>query len=188
MTTAQALAFVKRHGIVLESARGPVPSLAEKVAGEPIRGGWWSHPKGKEIFRLSRAIRESPEVLVCRILDGKVTYVHRHRWSALVVLAGQFSRKNLAAIREVHTPAGKHKLLITPYPDWVPKKVLLAAPEITEQQAALQLAPIFAEGKKGNADKLAAGRCQNSQARTPALRGAAVPAASLLGVPAPCSS
>src|SRR5580693_9406358 len=35
--------------------------------------------------------------------------------------------------------------------------------------------------------KLAAGRCQNSQARTPALRSAAVPAASSRGVPAPCS-
>jgi demethylmenaquinone methyltransferase/2-methoxy-6-polyprenyl-1,4-benzoquinol methylase len=37
------------------------------------------------------------------------------------------------------------------------------------------------------APELAAGRCQNSQAGTPALRGAAVPAASSRGVPAPCS-
>ena len=73
MTTAQALAFVKKHGIVLESARGPVPSLAAKVAGEPIRGSWWSHPKGKEIFRLSRAIRESPEAHVDRIIVASQT-------------------------------------------------------------------------------------------------------------------
>jgi hypothetical protein len=126
MTTAQALAFVKRYGIVLESARGPVPSLAAKVAGEPMHGGWWSHPKGNEIFLLSRAIRESPEVLVCRIVGGKVTYVHRHLWPALVFLAGRFSKKSLAAIKEVHTPAGKHKLLVTPFPDWVPKDVLRA--------------------------------------------------------------
>ena len=32
MTTAQALAFVKKHGIVLESARDPVPSLAAAAA------------------------------------------------------------------------------------------------------------------------------------------------------------
>ncbi len=143
MTTVQALAFVKRHGIVLESARGPVPSLAEQVAGEPVRGGWWAHPKGKQIFRLSRAIRESPEVLVCRIIGGKVTYMHRHLWPALVVLAGRFSRKSLAEIKEVHTPEGKHKLLITPYPDWVPKEVLLAARELTEQQATSKLAAIL---------------------------------------------
>ena len=143
MTTAQALAFVKRHGIVLESARVPVPSLAAKVAGEPMRGSWWSHPKGHEIFRLSRAIRESPDVLVCRLVDGKVTYVHRHLWPALVVLAGRFSKKSLAAIQEVHTPAGRHKLLITPFPDWVPKEVLRASRELSAQQAASQLPAIL---------------------------------------------
>jgi hypothetical protein len=148
MTTAQALAFVKRHGIVLESARGPVPSLAAKVAGEPIRGGWWSHPKGKEIFRLSRAIRESPGVLVCRIVGGKVTYVHRRLWPALVLLAARFSRKSLAAIKELHTPAGKHKLVVTPFPDWVPKEVLRAARQLKEPQAAAKLAVILGEGKK----------------------------------------
>ena len=143
MTAAQALAFVKRHGIVLESARGPVPSFAAKVAGEPIDGGWWSHPKGNEIFLLSRVIRESPEVLVCRIVVGKVTYVHRHLWPALVVLAGRFSKKSLAAIKELHTPAGKHKLVMTPFPDWVPKDVLRAAHELKEQQATSQLAAIL---------------------------------------------
>ena len=95
MTAAQALAFIKRHGIVLESARGPVPSFAAKVAGEPIDGVWWSHPKGNEISLLSRVIRESPEVLVCRIVVGKVTYVHRHLWPALVVLAGLLLAWNL---------------------------------------------------------------------------------------------
>ncbi len=151
MTTAQALDFVKRHGLVLESAQGPVPSLAAKVAGEPMRGSWWAHPRGKEIFRLSRAIRESPEVLVCRIVDGKVTYVHRRLWPALVLLAGRFSRKSLAAIKEVHTPAGKHKLVVTPFPDWVPKEVQRAARELKEPQATSQLAAILDERKKGHA-------------------------------------
>jgi hypothetical protein len=151
MTTAQALAFVKRYGIILESARGSVPSLAAKVAGEPMHGRWWSHPKGNEIFLLSRAIRESPEVLVCRIVGGKVTYVHRHLWPALVFLAGRFSKKSLAAIKEVHTPAGKHKLLVTPFPDWVPKDVLRAAHELKEKQATSQLAAILDERKSDHA-------------------------------------
>lgn len=143
MTAAQALAFVRKHGIVLESARGPVPSLAEEVAGEPIRGSWWSHPKGNEIFLLSRAIREAPEVLVCRLVGGKVTYVHRNLWPALVLLAERFPRKTLAAIKEVHTPAGKHKIVVTPFPDWVPKDVQRAARRLKEQQAALKLAAIL---------------------------------------------
>jgi hypothetical protein len=143
MTAAQALAFVKKHGIVLESARDPIPSLAAMVAGARIRGNWWSHPKGKEIFRLSRAIRESPEVLVCRLVSGKVTYVHRRLWPALVLLQSRFSRNRLAAIKEVHTPAGRHKVLVTPFPDWAPKVVLRAANKLNEQQANSQLAAIL---------------------------------------------
>src|SRR5213592_3279095 len=38
MTSKAALAFVRRHGVVLEGARGPVPNLAEAVATGPIRG------------------------------------------------------------------------------------------------------------------------------------------------------
>ena len=145
MTPAQALALVKKHGILLESARGPVPSLAAMVAGEPLRGSWWSHPKGHQIFRLSRAIRESPEILVCRIVGGKVTYVHRNLWPALVLLAKRFSRQNLAAIKEVHTAAGRHKVLVTPFPDWVPRQVLRQARQLKEPEAISQLAAILNE-------------------------------------------
>lgn len=45
-----ALAFVEEHGVVLEGGRGPVPSLAETIAGESIRGNWWTHPKGERYF------------------------------------------------------------------------------------------------------------------------------------------
>src|SRR6185369_886991 len=76
----EGLAFVRRHGIGLQAARGPVPSLAEEIAGRPIRGSWWGHPKGHEIFRVADAVSESDEVLVCKLVDGKVTYVHRRLW------------------------------------------------------------------------------------------------------------
>jgi hypothetical protein len=140
MNPKQALAWVKKCGIAVESARTTVPSLAQVVAGEPLRGSWWAHPKGNDIFLLSRAIRRSPDVLVCRLVGGKITYVHRRMWPALVRLAGRFSKRKLAAVKEVHTPAGKHKLLVTPFPDWVPKEVLKAAQKLTEKEAASQLA------------------------------------------------
>jgi len=106
MKAKQALVWVKKCGIAVESARASVPSLAHAIAGEPIRGSWWAHPKGKDIFALSRAIRRSPDVLVCRLVDGKITYVHRRLWPALVRLAGRFPRARLAALTEVHTAAG----------------------------------------------------------------------------------
>jgi hypothetical protein len=143
MTTKEALAWVKKCGITLESARANVPSLAEVVAGEPLRGSWWGHQKGNEIFLLSRTIRRSPDVLVCRLVDGKITYVHRRIWPALVSMAGRFSKARLAALNEVHTPAGKHRVLVTPFPRWVPKEVLRAAQQLTEKEAASQLALVL---------------------------------------------
>jgi hypothetical protein len=139
----QAIAWVKKRGITVESATTTVPSFAEMVAGEPLRGSWWAHPKGKDIFRLSRVVRDSPDVLVCRLVDGKITYVHRRLWPALVALAARFSKPRLAAIKEVHTPAGEHKLLIVPFPVWVPGEVLRASRKLAEKAAAARLEHII---------------------------------------------
>jgi hypothetical protein len=91
-------------------------------------------------LQLSRSIRGSPDILVCRLVDGKITYVHRRLWPAVVRLAGRFSKQRLAAVKEVHTPTGKHKLLITPFPKWVPQEILRVAQKLTEKEAASQLA------------------------------------------------
>src|SRR6185503_19944407 len=45
MTIKHALDMVRRNGVMLESGTGPVPNLAELIAGEPIKGSWWAHPK-----------------------------------------------------------------------------------------------------------------------------------------------
>jgi hypothetical protein len=135
MTSEAARRFVRRHGVVLESARGPVPNLAEAVAREPIRGSWWAHADGHKIFALTRAIRDWRDVLVCRVVGGKVTYVHRRLWPPLVRLASFIEPERLAALREVHTPSGRHVLRVVPYPRWVPADVRKAAKRLTEDDA-----------------------------------------------------
>ena len=148
MTPREALAFVKASGIVLESARGPVSSLAELIAGEPIQGSWWGHRKAAQIFRCSRAIRDSGDVLVCRLIGGKVTYVHRRIWPALITLREQFDLARLSAIREVHTPQGKHETRTVPFPEWVPREVMIAAANLTALEAAEMLrSKLRAKGK-----------------------------------------
>ncbi len=139
MTPTQALILVKRNGITLESGRGRVPSLAQAIAGDSIRGSWLAHPKAHVIFRCSRAIRESKEVLVCRLVGGKVTYVHRRLWPALVKLGKQFDPDRVAAIREIHTATGKHKVDVVAFPKWVPSEVMRAAANLTAKQAAEML-------------------------------------------------
>ena len=127
MTTKEALAWIEKCGIAVESARASVPNLVQKIAGELPRGSWWAHPKAHQILRLSRSIRRSPDVLVCRLVDGKITYVHRRMWPALVLLARRFPAERLAAVKEVHTSAGNHKVLVTPFPEWVTEDVWRAA-------------------------------------------------------------
>jgi hypothetical protein len=55
-------------------------------------------------------------------------------------LSGRFSKQRLAAVKEVHTPTGAHKLLSSPYPKWVPQEILRVAQKLTEKEAASQLA------------------------------------------------
>jgi len=156
MTPKQAIAFVKTNGVVLESGRGPVPSLAEAIAGASIRGSWWAHPKGNDIFLCSRAIRESADVLVCRLVGGKVTYVYRHLWPALVRLAGRFDADRLAVIQEVHTPSGSHKVNVTKFVKWVPREVARAAARLKDEDAAslLPVAPTKGPGRRKRKGRL----------------------------------
>ena len=84
-TAAEALTWVREQGISLEAAKvGAVPSLAHAIVQGPIKGSWWAHPKGKQIFQLASAVHDSGEVVVLKLIDGKNTYVHRALWPALL--------------------------------------------------------------------------------------------------------
>ncbi len=139
MSFEAALRFVGDVGVVLVSARGPVPRLVEVIAGEAIRGSWWGHPRGREIYATLQQLAESDEILVCRLVEGKVTFVHRRLWPALVCLREGFSDERLARVHEVHTALGRHENRTIPFPDWVPADVFEAAALLSEREAALAL-------------------------------------------------
>jgi hypothetical protein len=140
VTRKQALAFVEEHGVVLQSARGPVPSFAEFITGAPIKGSWWAHPQGQAIFALAEHVSESSEVLVCKLVDNKVTYVHRRLWPALVKLAARFPAAQLAKVWNEHTTSGAHNSCSTPFPDWVPAHTAREAEKLSQQDAEKVLA------------------------------------------------
>jgi hypothetical protein len=147
MTVQRALNLLKKQGVMLEAARGPLPNLVDLVAGGPRKGSWWTHPRGREIFVVTRSVRDSPDVLVTRLIDGHITYVHRRLWPALVRLAPNLSHARLARIREVHTKSGAHRIEAQPFPGWVPKDVRRQAAALTKESAIQQLgdwiAPLF---------------------------------------------
>jgi hypothetical protein len=129
--------FVERHGVVLASARGPVPSVAEAIAGEPIVGSWWSHPKAQTIFDALVSIDDSDDIRCFKLVDGKITFVHRRAWPALAKLveAGAIARERVASIVQEHMPTGEHRNFTTPYPDWVPDDVATAAAALSLDDA-----------------------------------------------------
>ena len=135
VTVDEALSFIHKHGVVLASARGPVPRLTELVAGEPISGSWWAHPHSRQIYAVLQAVRESQDILTCRLVDRKLTLVHRRLWPALVRAAELFSAYQLAQVREQHTPAGPHTSSNVAFPDWVPREVLDAAERLSVSEA-----------------------------------------------------
>lgn len=74
-----------RCGLVLLSdAR--LASVASLVAGAPVRGSWWGHRRGHAIWRVAFRLRHHPDVTDVKLVSGKVTYVHRNLWPALVAV------------------------------------------------------------------------------------------------------
>src|SRR5688500_16702458 len=94
--------IVKQYGVVLQSARGSVVSLPELVVGGPISGSWWAHPQHDEIFRVLNEAAASDDVVRLRLVNGKLTLVHRRLWSALVRLVDSVGLEALAAVHEEH--------------------------------------------------------------------------------------
>lgn len=141
MSPAQALAFVREHGVVLAAARGPVPRMTEIIAGEAIRGSWWAHPRSHDIFRTLEALGNSADILQCRLVGGKVTLVHRRLWPALVRAAGFFPAAHLARTDQEHTPGGRHVRHDIPFPDWADPESLRIAATLTAEDALAALGP-----------------------------------------------
>ncbi len=139
MTVEEAILFIKEHGVVLASARGPVPRLTEAIVGEPIKGSWWAHPKSHQIFGIMEAVADSKDVLVCRLVNGKVTFVHRRLWPALVRVAGKFPANQVSQVREEHTASGRHVTHEVPFPEWVPAAVAKSAKSMSESEALVSL-------------------------------------------------
>ncbi len=135
MNLKQALDFVRYHGVVLEAAKGAEPSLVEHLTGEKIKGSWWSHPRGGEIYALTRKLHDSKAVLPCTLAKGRITYIHRRLWPGFIRLARRFPAKSLDRVREVHTASGAHQRQDIPFPDWVPEAVLKKS-KILEVKAA----------------------------------------------------
>lgn len=75
-----------------------LPSIATLIAGEPVRGSWWSHPKSHAIWAVAEQLDKHPDVLITRLIGGKVTYVHRKLWPDFLLLASSQERWQMSGL------------------------------------------------------------------------------------------
>jgi hypothetical protein len=73
-------------GLMLD-ADNSLPSIAGLVIGAPVRGSWWAHPLSNEVYMVSMRVMRHPDVVVLKLLNGKVTHVHRQVWPFLYAVA-----------------------------------------------------------------------------------------------------
>ncbi|MGP8124966.1 MAG: hypothetical protein ACLQEQ_03740 [Nitrososphaerales archaeon] len=76
----------RRSGLLLESDPD-LPSVAGIVAGERVKGSWWGHPKGREIWHALRQLDVRTDVQVTRLVSGKVTFIHRRLWPDFLAIS-----------------------------------------------------------------------------------------------------
>ena len=74
-----------QRGLLLESDPR-LPSVCTLITGEPLRGSWWSHPLANAIFRVNEQLADHDDVLITKLISGKVTFVHRELWPEIMAI------------------------------------------------------------------------------------------------------
>ncbi|MQC25880.1 MAG: hypothetical protein DWG76_00305 [Chloroflexi bacterium] len=91
---------LKRIGLLLQTDRH-FPNVTEMVVGEAVSGSWWGHSKGKQIYETLNTLFGREDVLVVKLLSGKVTLVHKALWPALLAVARERNRWQMEGLNEV---------------------------------------------------------------------------------------
>ena len=77
-----ALALLEERGVLMLASHRTLPSLATAVTGEHVRGSWWGHARGGEIYDLANRLEDAS--LVTKLVEGKVTFVAPRLHAALL--------------------------------------------------------------------------------------------------------
>src|SRR5258708_27363580 len=86
--TTEVLDALCRTGLLLKQDKQAF-NVVSLLTGETLRSSWWSHPRGRLIFAVLSELEDHPDVLFAKLLDGKVTLIHRTLWPAFLAVAGE---------------------------------------------------------------------------------------------------
>lgn len=131
---------LERHGLLMLQ-HDRLPSVTTLVAGAPVKGSWWGHAEGHAIFNAAQALEESEDVTVAKLLDGKVTFVHRRLWGDLRAVGEAkepwqlrgLSRPGRALLRAVEKTGSLRTDLATLLSRRPPKEIAKAALELEKR-------------------------------------------------------
>ena len=60
-----------------------LPNVSRLVTDEKMRGSWWSHQLAQTIFAVGEMLEDHPDVVIVKLISGKVTFVHRKLWNRI---------------------------------------------------------------------------------------------------------
>ncbi len=82
----QVLSQLEKFGLLLQTDPN-FPSVCTLITDEPLKGSWWSHPMAQTIFQVNELLDDHPDVLITKLVSGKVTFIHRKLWPELFAVA-----------------------------------------------------------------------------------------------------
>ncbi len=75
--------FAQLEADGLLAMTGSLPNVSSLIAAEKIRGSWWSHNQAHAIFNVAEMLEDHPDVMIMKLINGQVTFVHRELWSRI---------------------------------------------------------------------------------------------------------
>jgi hypothetical protein len=75
-----------QYGLLLQQDK-TLPNVINLVTGESLKSSWWSHPRARTIFETLEELSTHPEVIITKLVGGKVTFVHRKLWPSILTVA-----------------------------------------------------------------------------------------------------
>jgi hypothetical protein len=84
--TRAVVEALRERGLLLQAGH-EYASVADLVAGEPVAGSWWAHPRANLIYWVCQDLEAHPDVSEARLIAGKVTQIWRSSWADVAAVA-----------------------------------------------------------------------------------------------------
>lgn len=92
---------IDRTGLLLQTDQ-VLPSLTGIVAGKPVKGSWWGHPKGNLMYNLSNELMWEKDILTVKLINHKITFIQKRHWDALFAIVSEQSPWQMKGLAVTH--------------------------------------------------------------------------------------